>query len=406
MAAMHPFGGIYTTAISDSISKAASALRANLARWQLTFPKFQKLTLGLRERSAPKVRFCTFTASLLLLLVTYRSIMPLLTNIWCAVCTFCFMFAQSRVRGHAFLAIPKARNVLANSYYCPHCLNAGGVNVTRGTIYPNNEDKHGMCGDRKSGPLDHEAGGIFATGQITATYEQGSAIQLATAITTYHKGLIEYRICRYPAGNPESERAALTDECLEQHVLTQVSSSSNGDTPPQMPGSRYYFLGNASEAGYDPPKLFYSTFQLPEDLVCDGKEFKCVLQMHMVTGNTCSDPNIPDEYKLSYFPNCGGGTWPEEFWNCADISVLPKGFGPKALESANDSRQPAFSPALMQGPKAASYSNYQSQHPSLFVFIVQKTFYPLFGKGGEARAVQLKEDEDQPVRWRRAFKRV
>ncbi|KAL4528566.1 hypothetical protein Ndes2437A_g03128 [Nannochloris sp. 'desiccata'] len=302
-----------------------------------------------------------------------------------------------------FSPSPKARNALANSYYCPHCLNAGGVAATRGTKYPNNSGKHGICGDRAAGPLDHEAGGKFATGEIAATYKQGSAIQLAAAMATYHKGLIEYRICRYQAGSPRSERAALTNECLEQHVLKQASSS-------QAPGSRYYFLGNASDAGYDPPRLFYHNFQLPQGLVCDGNKWKCVLQMHYITGNTCNDPAIPDEYKLSYLATCGedGNQWPEEFWNCADVAILPKGSSKPREISQADASQPAFSPAPMQGPstgaKATSLSEYKLQHPSLFAFVVHRKFYPSAkGSGAEAKAVQ-QEDDDKPRSWRRAMK--
>ena len=144
---------------------------------------------------------------------------------------------------HGYLAIPKSRNFLHNSNYCPHCLNSGGVGATRGTVYPNSI--HGMCGDRAVGPLEHEAGGKFATGEITGTYEQGGLIRLAVGMSTYHKGAVEYRICKYQPGSPEAERLALTDACLEEHVLIQASIPEA-----QVPGSRWYFLGNASDAGY------------------------------------------------------------------------------------------------------------------------------------------------------------
>ena len=102
-----------------------------------------------------------------------------------------------------------------------------------------------MCGDHPLGPLEHEAGGKYATGEITGYYEEGSLVQLAAAITTYHRGAIEYRICRYQADTPEVERLALTDDCLEKYVLTQANLPEA-----QAPGSRWYFLGNASEDGY------------------------------------------------------------------------------------------------------------------------------------------------------------
>lgn len=145
---------------------------------------------------------------------------------------------------HGYLAIPKSRNYLHNSNYCPHCLNSGGVGVTRGTKYP--KSIHTMCGDNPNGPsLEHEAGGKYATGEITGTYQAGGLIHLAVGISTYHKGAIEYRICRYASGTPEAERAALTDACLNKHKLTQAKIPKS-----QAPGNKWYFLGNFSETGY------------------------------------------------------------------------------------------------------------------------------------------------------------
>lgn len=144
---------------------------------------------------------------------------------------------------HAYLAIPKSRNYLHNSNYCPHCLNSGGVGATRGTVYP--YSKNAVCGDKLTGPLEHEAGGKFATGEITGTYQAGGLIHLALGVATYHKGAVEYRICRYPSGTPDQERAALTNSCLEKYVLTQAKIKGA-----QKPGNRWAFLGNASETGY------------------------------------------------------------------------------------------------------------------------------------------------------------
>lgn len=52
----------------------------------------------------------------------------------------------SQVAAHGFLAEPAARNVLANSDYCPQCLNAGGPGVVGGggKVWP--AGSHGICG--------------------------------------------------------------------------------------------------------------------------------------------------------------------------------------------------------------------------------------------------------------------
>jgi hypothetical protein len=268
--------------------------------------------------------------------------------------------AVPEVKAHGYLAIPKSRNYLHNSNYCPHCLNAGGVGLTKGTgVYPQS-GPHGICGDPAPNAIkEHEAGGKFATGEITGVYEEGGFIHLAAAMSTYHKGLIEYRICRFrSSGNPAEEKAALTEACLEAHVLKQADV-----TGAQEPNGRFYFLGNHSDNGYYPPKLFHHTFQLPSGLVCDGASEKCVLQMHWITGNTCNDPRIPTEYRLKYLNTCGVyGSWPEEFFNCADIKIVAKGIGGITKP---DPSWPAFTPALSEGSTGGdSPDSYYGNSPS------------------------------------------
>ncbi|KAG7675266.1 hypothetical protein Ndes2526B_g08133 [Nannochloris sp. 'desiccata'] len=262
-------------------------------------------------------------------------------HLWAAGILYLLM-AVPHVKAHGYLAIPKSRNYLHNSNYCPHCLNAGGVGLTRGTVYPKS-GPHGICGDPHLAPREHEAGGKFATGQITGVYEEGGLIHLAAAMSTYHKGFIEYKICRFPAGSPADEKAALTYACLDENILKQA------DIPgAQVPNGRYYFMGNASDNGFYPPKLFHHTFQLPRGLTCDGVSEKCVLQFHWVTGNSCNDPLIPREYKLAYLNTCGVyGSWPEEFFNCADIKIVPKSAASGITKP--DPSWPAFTPALSQG---------------------------------------------------------
>jgi hypothetical protein len=96
----------------------------------------------------------------------------------------------------------------------------------------------------------------------------------------------------------------------------------------------------------DTPKLYHHTFQLPVDLTCVGYEWKCVLQMHWVTGNTCSEAAIPERYRDRTLPTCGssGASWPEEFWNCADIRILRKG-----VPTQGNTDWPDFSSASFTG---------------------------------------------------------
>jgi len=211
---------------------------------------------------------------------------------------------------HGYLAYPKSRNFVSSNI-CPHCLNAGGPAKKHGRVYPHG-GRHGMCGDPFDGPRDHEAGGKYAPGVITGTFRKGAYVHLTMAVTANHRGAVEYRVCRYRAGSPAAERRALTDACLNKHVLRRPN------------GSRWTYLGNGPEQGYgDGGKLFRAVYVIPRDLECDGRHWKCVLQMHWVTGNTCGDPRIPARYRVPGLRRCGvDGLWPEEFWNCADIRVV------------------------------------------------------------------------------------
>lgn len=236
--------------------------------------------------------------------------MPSIASCLRAIFIASLCILPTSTRAHGYLAVPESRNFLANSNYCPHCLNAGGVSKTgKNAKYP--DSRHGICGDPSDGPRDHEVGGKFYTGEITGSYRKGGLIEVATAISTYHKGAVEYRICRFPSG---SERDALTNDCFEKHVLRSPHSDNFE--------SRWSYLGTGPERGYDPPKLYYATYRLPSDLTCDGKKYKCVLQMHWITGNTCNDPRIPKEHQLGYLQECSDKLWPEEFWNCADIRII------------------------------------------------------------------------------------
>lgn len=162
-----------------------------------------------------------------------------------------------RAHSHGFLADPPARNVLANSDYCPQCLSAGGERwgpregrrrvqrlplalshwsppataaaaartpdaftwpdvshtpaiapsphlvsgpavVSGGAAWPGG--KWGHCGDPAAGPLRHEAGGAMWTaggsGKPVAVWRAGDIVTLTSRLTAFHKGRLGFRICR------------------------------------------------------------------------------------------------------------------------------------------------------------------------------------------------------------------
>jgi len=59
--------------------------------------------------------------------------------VWVQVALGMFSALLPTVLGHGFLSVPRSRNAIANSNYCPHCLNGGGSGATATGL-------HGMCG--------------------------------------------------------------------------------------------------------------------------------------------------------------------------------------------------------------------------------------------------------------------
>ncbi len=218
--------------------------------------------------------------------------------------------AAPAAMGHGFLAKPAARNVVMNSDYCPQCLAAGGP----GTVYPSG--LHGLCGDPYAmpEPRKHEAGGIYYNnGASQATYTEGDIVEFDVKLTAYHKGDFRFRVCRIEGNRPEDERDQLSEQCFDQHKLKQADVDGA-----QSPGTARYFIGPTSDSWN-----YKIKYQLPDGLTCDGIDSRCVLQWHYVTGNSCDPPGTPSQYGSGQLPVCssGEGAVPEEFWNCADITI-------------------------------------------------------------------------------------
>merc|ERR1711990_291032 len=105
--------------------------------------------------------------------------------------TICFVIQQADA--HGYMKDPAGRASAwrfgfktPRNYEDDEC-NCGG--------FGNQWDKHngacGLCGDPVQGPLRHQAGGRFATGTITKTYQSGSTIDITVFITTQHGGCVK-----------------------------------------------------------------------------------------------------------------------------------------------------------------------------------------------------------------------
>ena len=246
--------------------------------------------------------------------------------------------AAPAAMGHGFLAKPAARNVVMNSDYCPQCLAAGGP----GTVYPSGN--HGLCGDPYAmpEPRKHEPGGqYYNDGRSQATYTEGDVVEFDVKLTAYHKGDFRFRVCRIEGTTPEDERSQLSEQCFDEHKLEQADVAGA-----QSPGTDRYFIGPTSDSWN-----YNIKYQLPDGLSCDGIASRCVLQWHYVTGNSCDPPATPSKYGSGQLPVCssGEGAVPEEFWNCADITINPRD-GPAPTPPSPVPEPPSPTPAPTPAP--------------------------------------------------------
>ena len=249
--------------------------------------------------------------------------------------------AAPAAMGHGFLAKPAARNVVMNSDYCPQCLAAGGP----GTVYPSGN--HGLCGDPYAmpEPRKHEPGGqYYNDGRSQATYTEGDVVEFDVKLTAYHKGDFRFRVCRIEGTTPEDERSQLSEQCFDEHKLEQADVAGA-----QSPGTDRYFIGPTSDSWN-----YNIKYQLPDGLSCDGIASRCVLQWHYVTGNSCDPPGTPSKYGSGQLPVCssGEGAVPEEFWNCADITINPRD-GPAPTPPSPVPEPPSPTPAPTPSPTPA-----------------------------------------------------
>lgn len=201
---------------------------------------------------------------------------------------------------------------------------------------------HGLCGDL--GDRGGFTDGPYGRTESRATVSSGGVLDVDIRVTAYHAGWFEFRLC-----NP-GPSGSLTQACLNEHVLEidastpyypavldyagmhGISKDGNGgwykckesggfpdptsQTPNQvwpkgsccndggacsdpMNNKDRYVLEFASGGG---PRTYEIGLKIPEGIQCNN----CILQWAYQTANS------RDSY-------------PETFWNCADISVTANG---------------------------------------------------------------------------------
>lgn len=188
-----------------------------------------------------------------------------------------------RVIAHGYLEEPVSRNLLAHRRgleYDHMSLAGGGPHA----VWPDGNwqfgggGKHYTCGRQQ----------YDTPGEIQRTWITGQQVKIKIVYTVVHRGHNYFGLC--PAGETP------TPECFAKNWLTNIETNQ-----------RYWDLGDKQKGTYE------MLFQLPADYECPN----CVLWWWWVTGNSCLPPG--DRGNL---PACGEYAIPEEFWNCADVSIM------------------------------------------------------------------------------------
>lgn len=186
-----------------------------------------------------------------------------------------------------------------------------------------------------------------------ATYDEGDEITVEAVLTTNHAGHMEMWLC--PDGNNS------TQECLWSNPAQLVRDEYyGGPVDPTYP-ERAYFGNSASE--------FKFTYKLPEGLTGDN----VLVQWQYITANSCFPPGYKNtevgdillelgwlraygmaECMYPYDPTGAVGSGkPEQFWNCAEITINPKAPTPPTVSPAPS---PPTTPAPIGSPTVSPTS--------------------------------------------------
>jgi len=284
------------------------------------------------------------------------------------------LLSCSEVVGHAFLSEPPSRNLVANrdlsdadprKEYCPHCLQGGGpptVKKRANGMWPtkNAPGSHGLCGDPKQGAAvdaDWRKEPYLIPTQVQRTYTPGEVVEFEIEVNAHHMGHYEFRICDQALDGSTLESIGAGQRCLDTWLLERAAPLPSCQSPDSNPDCQplddlhpeRWFLPPKVKSG----EVHKMRYVIPAGLKCAH----CTLQWYWSTGNTC----LYDEGYFAYFEKMAAAGWPasewcplcnggsvcgssfgEEFWNCADIAVLPEGEQPP---SQPPSKSPSPSPS-------------------------------------------------------------
>lgn len=267
----------------------------------------------------------------------------------------------------------------------------------------------GMCGDgddslsspnMKNGFFCNDCEGMAAASGL----RPGDSIDIQMQSTAHHQGFIELFLCDTTACGGDITRSCFEmNQCVAlERVHVQECEMGWGrkcaPIDPEYP-SRWYMPCHEFPFEWEGTSQMVEDqtmggpdgtmrYRIPEDFNC-GKS--CVLQSYWATANTCAPPGHNDffekvyaEGKLQKWAGCHGdgktqggfsrdhdtcgspGTFPEEFWNCADIHMAGERFNNHDYSQYyargnKGQKQPSYATAPAPAPAPApAYSAYKS----------------------------------------------
>jgi hypothetical protein len=217
-----------------------------------------------------------------------------------------------QVDAHGFTTSPRSRNYRAHQEGREYDHN--GLNRK---LNGSNRYGSGLCGVVGGRNYDNVFNGRWRS---EATYSAGQEITISTTTTAFHGGHFEVGACADT--NP-------TQDCFDRNKLTYVGGGHARDPS-------YPFRAYLGEAAFRVEQRQYNhRFRLPSGLSGD----RVLLQWRYFTGNSCKYSGY-DQYfqargwRRPNLPTCNnaildddGGTVPERFWNCMEVTIRGGGGG-------------------------------------------------------------------------------
>lgn len=230
-------------------------------------------------------------------------------------------------------------------------------------------DGFGMCGDGEDSMTapnmkqGYFSGGCEGRAAMTGV-KPGDVIDFQMQSTAHHQGFIELFLCDTTiCGGDITRDCFARNQCvaLEREPVNDCENGWSSDCAPidpdyttrwYMPCHKYPFEWEGTSQMVEDQTLGgpggSMRYRIPSDFNCGTA---CVLQSYWATANTCAPPGYNEffdrvygEGKLGSWQGCDGdgktiggysvnhktcgieGTFPEEFWNCADIHMAGERF--------------------------------------------------------------------------------